>query len=180
MTVQDRQSFFAYNLWLEQRGLSRVSFATYRGLFPDAPPVQPQAQAAPRPEEPQPQKPRPEELQPEKPRPSQHLICWLIGGEAVAPELMTKIKRATCVPLSYMTQFSLADHQAIATALAERPAATIAVLATADMPLPPQVADHPALWRLPHPASFQQPGVKAAFWAQLKELMAAVAETPSL
>lgn len=185
MTVQDRQSFFAYNLWLEQRGLSRVSFATYMDLFPEAllpekPPAMVIAPQAPATRAAQPIKPASDASDAKVARP--HLVCWLIGGNTVPPALMTKIKRATCVPLSYMTQFSLADHKAIVAALDQRPAVTIVVLGCDgnSEQLPPLVASHPALWRLPHPENFQKPGVKAAFWAQLKELMAAVAETPSL
>lgn len=171
MAGQDRQSFYNYNLWLEQRGLTKVTMATYQSMF-----ARPAATAQPQPQ------PQPQPQQEPQPQQGPHLICWLIAGPEVAPPLLGKIKKATCVPLSYMTTFSLAESPRELTAtLARRPAATIALLgADGTEELPPEVARHQALWRLPHPAGFAKPGVKAAFWAQLKELMAAVARAPGL
>lgn len=221
-TEQNKQSFLAYNSWLGQRGLNKVSFATYTAMFAsrEAPPAPAfEASAAASPEETgvetrtetrvetkaetkvettyepieDPQLPATAAALPTKseaegetaiPEAGLHLICWLdTMPDAASEELYTKIKKATCVPLSTMTSLAAPspseDWQPVADALgAKKPA--LAIWGPCDH-LPPEIEGlASSIWRMPHPSTFAEPGVKATFWQQLKELMATVAQHPEV
>lgn len=220
-TERNKQSFLAYNSWLGQRGLNKVSFATYTALFtsnePPAPPAfeapatpathAPEAPAAPSPNEmlvdtraetrpetkvettyepiEDPQIPAQAEAKPDTAahQTGLHLICWLDTiPDAASEELYTKIKKATCVPLSYMTTCAAPspgeDWQPVATALAAKPA--LVIWGPCDH-LPSEIESlASSIWRMPHPSTFAEPGVKATFWQQLKELMTTVAQHPEI
>lgn len=216
VTEQNQQSFLAYNSWLGQRGLNKVSFATYTALFASNEPPAFEAPAAPSPKETavaaraeakaetkaetkkvettyvpiedpkDPALPTKSEAGAEAaiPQSELHLICWLdTMPDAASEELYTKIKKATCVPLSYMTSFGAPSPseswQPVADALgAKKPA--LAIWGPCDH-LPPEVEGlASSIWRMPHPSTFAEPGVKATFWQQLKELMATVAQHPEI
>lgn len=188
---QDKESFFAYNLWLDQRGLGRVSFATYRAMFTSpapAPVATPAPVAMPKPSKPEVQPVKAPE--PKAPEPKRfHLICWLDDGGRKDDPINDKIKKATCVPFSYMSYHNLPTGgperqqawQAIEQALKDEPAAIVAIWGEGkDLPSHLGQAYAGKILRMPHPRDFSQPQMKAKFWQQLKSLMTKVAQHPSL